>query len=191
MNMHRDHDIPGWFPAVNRNHLIWLMRKHDVRIVLEVGAFLGKSTVFFAQRAKSVYSVDYWSIDCLKSEDEQRYALELGLPREFRSIWADNVLQAMNSRGVGENFGDVVPIEPGAISFPCSLDRVPDLVYLDGDHSYEAVWDDIHKYHPLARKVLCGDDYGVAPGVTRAVTERFPLDMLHIAGPFWWIDLSV
>jgi hypothetical protein len=201
--MHADRQIPGWFPEVNRNHLIWLMREHDVKVVLEIGAFLGKSTVFFAERCEVVYSVDHWSIDCLTSEDEKRFAGELGLPRDFRMIWEDNLKQALdNSLGNGSHFGKVSPVRPDSPfleSFPLfrggrlsDTPHPPDLCYIDGDHTYEAVKRDIEKYGPLAKKIICGDDYGVADGVTQAVLEVFGSvagfgGVACTAGPFWWV----
>jgi methyltransferase family protein len=52
-----------------------------------------------------------------------------------------------------------------------------DVVYIDGDHSYEAVRADLEAYAPKVRPggLLAGDDYGVEGwwqgGVTRAVDE--------------------
>ena len=42
-----------------------------------------------------------------------------------------------------------------------------DFIYIDGDHSYEAVINDLHAYYPKLKKfgVLCGDDYGHPSGL--------------------------
>tara|TARA_B100000700_G_scaffold74318_1_gene82986 strand:- start:682 stop:1386 length:705 start_codon:yes stop_codon:yes gene_type:complete len=50
-----------------------------------------------------------------------------------------------------------------------------DFVYIDGDHSYEAVSNDLNAYYPKLKQfgVLCGDDYGHPSGlgVIQAVQE--------------------
>ena len=54
-----------------------------------------------------------------------------------------------------------------------------DFIYIDGDHSYEAVINDLHAYYPKLKNfgVLCGDDYGHPSGlgVIQAVQE-FSID---------------
>ena len=54
-------------------------------------------------------------------------------------------------------------------------DHYFDFVYIDGDHSYEAVINDLYAYYPKLKKfgVLCGDDYGHPSGlgVIEAVQE--------------------
>jgi hypothetical protein len=42
-----------------------------------------------------------------------------------------------------------------------------DFIYIDGDHSYEAVINDLYAYYPKLKKfgVLCGDDYGHPSGL--------------------------
>ena len=48
-------------------------------------------------------------------------------------------------------------------------------LWIDGDHSYEAVINDLYAYYPKLKKfgVLCGDDYGHPSGlgVIQAVQE--------------------
>jgi hypothetical protein len=50
-----------------------------------------------------------------------------------------------------------------------------DFVYIDGDHSYEAVLKDLEAWYPKLKKfgVMCGDDYGHPSGlgVIKAVYE--------------------
>lgn len=51
----------------------------------------------------------------------------------------------------------------------------PDMVFLDADHSYEAVKEELHWAKELDIPMVCGHDYGnPAFGVTRAVDELFP-----------------
>ena len=56
-------------------------------------------------------------------------------------------------------------------------DNSLDAVFIDADHSYEAVKLDIQNWMPKVRKggILAGHDYNSAwPGVIRAVNEIFP-----------------
>lgn len=54
-------------------------------------------------------------------------------------------------------------------------DEYFDFVYLDGDHCYEAVRDDLEAWYPKLKRfgVMCGDDYGHPSGlgVIEAVSE--------------------
>ena len=49
-----------------------------------------------------------------------------------------------------------------------------DIVYIDGDHTYEGVLKDLAAWFPKVRRggIICGDDIGW-PGVRRAVDEFF------------------
>ena len=54
-------------------------------------------------------------------------------------------------------------------------DKSVDLVYIDGDHSYQAVNKDIELYLPKIKQggILAGHDYSKSwPGVVKAVDER-------------------
>lgn len=53
-------------------------------------------------------------------------------------------------------------------------DGMFDLVYIDGDHTYEGVVKDLEAWFPKVRKggMICGDDIGW-PGVKQAVDEFF------------------
>ena len=56
-------------------------------------------------------------------------------------------------------------------------DESLDAVFIDADHSYEAVKMDIENWMPKVRKggILAGHDYNSAwPGVIKAVNEIFP-----------------
>jgi hypothetical protein len=179
--------IPGWFAEHNRVKLHELIRKHDIKTVVEVGSFLGLSAVWFAQRVEHVYCVDQW-FEGATHESENNLVGTLrrwDLPRDFFSIFRDNVMRS----GLWHK---ITPIK-GHSRFVHGEVPVADLVYLDADHSYEGLSFDIGIYAAKARKVLCGDDYtprfeedGVTPafGVIEAVAKLLP-DAQHV-GPFWW-----
>ena len=66
-----------------------------------------------------------------------------------------------------------------------------DLVFIDGDHSYEACAADIAAWRGLVREGgwLGGHDYAKArfPGVTQAVDEVFPAGVVRGADSTWWV----
>lgn len=181
--------IPGWFAEENRVKLHELIREHGIKSVVEVGSFLGLSAVWFAQRVHQVHCVDTWcELATYESENNLVGTLRRwDLPRDFFHIFRDNVMRS----GVWHK---ICPIK-GHSRFVINEVPYADLVYLDGDHSYEGCKRDIDMYQDKARVILCGDDYcerveidgtGKTPafGVIEAVNELLP-DAQHV-GPFWW-----
>lgn len=181
-----DRDIPGWFPDVNRNHLIKLIHDHMVKTVLEIGSFLGKSAVFFAQRVSLVYCIDPFQVDGNTPAEEIHELERLGMPANWYAVFVDNIRQSGSAgkvqaiQGKSGLFGRTPPLWP--IEWPQSFD----LIYIDGDHSYEAVKQDIEVF-ALHARIICGDDYETSPGVTRAVDETWKDPPACKAGPFWWV----
>ena len=69
-----------------------------------------------------------------------------------------------------------------------------DFVFIDADHRYEAVKQDIEAWLPKIRMggILAGHDYSVHhPGVKRAVQERFGKQFKKAQGKVWWVQTGV
>jgi hypothetical protein len=63
---------------------------------------------------------------------------------------------------------------------------VPALLFLDADHSYAAVRDEIAWARSLGVPLIAGHDYGIAKfGVTRAVEEAFGPGCVTVSGTVW------
>lgn len=181
--------IAGWFGLDNRQQLEQLIINHSVRTVVEIGSFLGLSAVWFADRVDHVFCVDTW-FEGATYESENNLVGTLrrwDLPRDFFPLFRDNIMRS----GVWHK---VTPIK-GHSHFVHGEVPFADLIYIDGDHSYEGCKRDIEIYRDKARVILCGDDYtermesdgtGETPcfGVIEAVTELLP-NHRHV-GPFWW-----
>lgn len=75
-----------------------------------------------------------------------------------------------------------------------------DLVFIDGDHSYDGCRVDVAAWWPLAERVIGGHDYrnprkapdGVSrfPGVDRAVDEAFGDAVRRGSDSTWWVQVS-
>ena len=97
---------------------------------------------------------------------------QLYTPDELYQIFLENVEYR---RGKNARANPVIPY-PGSSRFIAGRwDRIGkplDVVFLDGDHSYEAVCDDIKLWVPHIKSggILCGHDYRFTP-VQRAVKE--------------------
>ena len=64
--------------------------------------------------------------------------------------------------------------------------EVPAMIFLDADHSYSAVKEEIQWAKSLCAPLICGHDYGNERfGVTQAVDEEFP-DGVEYSGMVWW-----
>ncbi len=177
--------VAGWMARENREELARLIVEHDVKTVIEIGSFLGLSAIWFALRVEHVTCVDLWfepaGFECDNNlvGTLRRWAL----PRDFFPMFRDNVMRS----GVWHK---ILPVRGNSQLVSGEVGEA-DLVYIDGDHSYDGCRRDIELYAPKARKIVCGDDFDIEPlleedslGVMSAVTETLP-DHCH-RKPFWW-----
>jgi hypothetical protein len=68
-------------------------------------------------------------------------------------------------------------------------DRQFDFAYIDGEHSYEAVKEDITAWRGMCKSWIGGHDYySRFPGVMRAVNEVFG-ERARLSGINWYVDL--
>lgn len=156
--------------------------------IVEVGVWKGRSTTVLARRCPGiVFAVDHWEGTPHDAAQHQLYAQELEdgetVYQEFLAALATPIRR-----------GKVVPMRMTSVDAAAQLLRdagaTMDMVFLDGDHSYEGVRDDIAAWLPLLRPggLLCGHDY--APrwtGVRQAVDEAFGAQVTVGPGSIWSI----
>ena len=151
-----------------------------LRRIVEIGVHRGRTSAAILSRFPdaTLYMIDPWlpyrdgerQITEADQAEARRIALEVTAPYSERRIVIDT-----DSRS--------------------ALSQVPicDAVFVDGDHSYEGVWEDLAWWDKVRLGgIFCGHDYGKSdiPGVTRAVDE-FAAERglaVHVAeGHIWWM----
>lgn len=158
---------------------------------IEVGSWMGASTCFIAgglrgKRAK-VWAVDNFHGLSTCGEDAAWYK------RHFKRIGSDTTLDIFRANlaalGFSSRSGPVVSDSLAAAQQLGAMKGTIDLIFIDGDHSYDACRADIHAWAPFVKPggVIAFHDFGSrAEGVTRAIFEeiragRFA-EILGVAG---------
>lgn len=181
--MDTKNDIFGWFPAEHEEILGKLIKEQGIDTVLEIGSFIGRSTRFFAQRVQYVTAIDPFKA---WTDKDRPNGDTLSFGDDFFDKFRDNMIAA-------DVWGKIYAIRDtsrNAIeSFYPRLKVGYDLIYIDGLHDYDSVRFDLEHYAPLAKKVLCGDDYDENwLGVRKAVDEMFG-DRVKVFGRVWYVIL--
>ena len=140
--------IEGWMDI---DELEWL---HDTAVnmntVVEVGAWKGRSTTALLRGCKGiVFAVDPW--------------------RGHQGSYKEFIYNT-------KEFIHLVIVKMPSMRAVTIFNGAPvDMVFIDGNHSYDAVKADIEAWLPKTKKMICGHDYGdpLAPGVKQAVDEQF------------------
>ena len=159
-------DLYGWFPKENRDTLRKLIKENNIKTVLEIGCFLGKSTKFFVEQGCRVISIDTFegSPDLNRCEEVIKRLPTLREQFDFN----------MEALGIRDKVETIQATSEGAACSPVVFYKA-DLIFIDGSHEYDDVKLDIELWKDRADVILCGDDYTNAhPGVKKAVDELLP-----------------
>jgi len=142
--------------------------------VVEIGSWKGRSTKELLENCRgTVYAVDTWKGS---SGDISGVMTEC---QDVHGEFVKNVGHYPNLKIIKNNSLDAAKEFNG---------RKVDMVFIDADHSYEAVKTDIEAWLPKCKKIMCGHDYQLnCPGVIKAVNEKF--DVKYKADSLWWVEL--
>lgn len=161
---HIDHkDVPGMFNF----QMIYRRAAEAMRdgaVCVEVGCYLGQSTSYLAIEGLNLHrEFQLWAVDTWKGTPGEHQQ------RDYMPDFIANMQRGYNL------IGTVKPLRMESVKAAHLFrDQSIDFIYLDGDHSYEAVKADIAAWLPKCRGVIAGHDYTAAfPGVIQAVTEQF------------------
>ena len=176
-DMHYCNRIPGWMFVKELN---WLYEKSkEMDTICEVGSWKGRSTHALCSGVRgSVWAVDHF---------------EGSVGEEVQHSEADEgTVEDLFMHYVGNRFKNVHIQKMSSLEFAeiCKEKGMKfDMVFLDGGHQHEEVKDDIDAWLPLTRKIICGHDYNVFPGVTRAVDERFE-GRIGVCETIWYKEIG-
>ncbi len=190
-------DIPGFFDFQDvYDQAAAEAKRRD--ILIEVGSFLGKSTAYMAERIKASpnFPLHFFAVDPWDEKDYADWwitccnpfphpwpvpeligktlweAFHFSMRETGSHLWINQL--RMKSLPAAKRFED------GSVFF----------VFIDADHRYEAVKDDIAAWLPKIRPggIIAGHDYYATdwPGVAQAVDEAFPGRVEH-RGNSWLV----
>jgi len=151
--------------------------------IVEIGSYLGASATAFAaalqatsNTAARVYCVDTWNNDAMTEGQRETMRVFLG-----------------NVHKYGET---IVPIRGWSTTVVDEIARnlvKIDVLFIDGDHSYEGCLADWRAYEPLLRpgSRVAFHDVAWAGGVRRVVEEEvLPRSAAHARLPnLWWAEI--
>jgi len=156
--------IPGWFHEGSAAMMYALMRAQRPRTVVEIGSYLGRSTVFLARTLKEVNpSGHVVTVDPHTGDREQLEALSTEPLATF-----DLFRQHCRAAGVE----DVIEAHVAtSVEVAGAWHEPIDLLYVDGWHSYDAVVADGEAWLPYLspRGVAIFDDYVAYDEVREAI----------------------
>jgi predicted O-methyltransferase YrrM len=139
--------------------------------VVEIGIWQGRSTIYLADKIRqSGKPIFFYAFDTFEGSPEHSLELKAiaGQGKTLEGIFRENLAASGCGDYVRAIKQDSVT---GARRFE---DASLDMVFLDGQHEYEAVKADIEAWLPKIKPggLLAGDDYQSSwPGVIKAVDE--------------------
>jgi len=187
---HFHESVEGWFsPGDMAFYKESLDKFPGPAHFVEVGSYKGKSSSFMAvEIANSKKSIKFDCVDTWLGAPEHQAGGALEDPDVVNDTMYDVFTQ--NMKLVKDYYTAVrmTSVEAAATYADNSLD----FVFIDADHAYESVREDIIAWWPKVKKggIISGHDYhGGAPGVMFATNELF--GFVRVTANCWWVKKEI
>jgi predicted O-methyltransferase YrrM len=127
------------------------------KVLVEIGSYLGGSGYFLAAGAAegdsdtSLFCIDTWMND--------------GMSEGQRDTWIEF------NENVSRFSSIIIPCRGGSKEIAQTFSREIDLLFIDGDHTFDGCMRDVESWLPLVRSggIVLFHDYGWADGVQKVV----------------------
>ncbi len=169
--------IPG---LTTDDDVRWLAKQAAThKTIIEIGPFKGRSTRALADATQGiVYALDNWNAN--ENDGRPDTAARAAFYRNCRDLIVANKVMAFehdSQAGLPEGLRGVKA----------------DMLWVDGEHTYQAVRSDLATFAPLVRKggLVCGHDYCAwHPDVVRAVNAVYGkrVRTISIHRSIWWVS---
>lgn len=170
--------IPGWFDETHASAFWAAIAELRPRTVVEIGSYLGRSTVFLGQAVRRFgpSGARVVSIDPHTGDRQQLEGIDLASTPTldlFRFVVASAGLDDVVDIRVATS-DDAATVWTGAV----------DLLFVDGWHSYDAVRSDIAHWTPhlTSDGLVCFDDVDTYAEVKAAVEDGCAKEGLTVYG---------
>ncbi|KKM91609.1 hypothetical protein LCGC14_1226810 [marine sediment metagenome] len=172
-------DIPGW---MSDQEIEWLYKtagKFDKNaIIIELGCWLGKSTVALCAGAKTrnIFVVDIWC-GCEEGFTDKNY------------IGANGMWQFITNMKEKVNFVPFIIFDNSWDSVNRFKDNSIDFIFIDADHSAESVTKDIKAWYKKIKKggIMSGHDF-FHDAIGVSVLTNLLFKKIEIVDTIWWIE---
>lgn len=161
--MKRAAEIDGWMMP---EELLWLYEQsRKYPCVVELGSWKGRSSSALVQAKEDegvgmVWCVDTWKGSSSELDSTHQEATEKDIYKE----WQENLAGSQRVQAMRMTTLDAAE----ALQFKV------DMVFVDAEHTYESVSDDLAAWEPKVKKggLMCGHDWNF-PSVRLAVVDYF------------------
>lgn len=142
--------------------------------VVEIGSYLGASALFFAsgikERGGKLYCIDTWYNEGMAEGQRDTFEEFLKNIEPMRHF--------------------IIPLRGQSVDIAKTFNERIDLLFIDGDHSYEGIKGDVESWLPKIKDdgIIIFHDYGWAEGVKRVVKEYIKpiqVDGHFIQNTYW------
>jgi len=183
--------IDGWFNYRTFYQTISPSLSNNA-IVVEVGSWLGKSTIGMAtmnQRMNKnirIYAIDTW-----QGSDEKDHHDKISSMNKNNTSPYDQFINNIRCFDISKS---IIPVRKTSVQAARQFkDNSLDLVIIDASHEHDDVVIDINTWLPKVKKggILAGDDYSPSwLGVVDAVNETFGKDGFQLMDSTWYKIIS-